>query len=92
MVFCIIAAYLMFTLSPPGNRSALWGTLILAFVVGLIVANIHRSLLQTWDLRLMMATGGAMSRFAVSAAFAFGTAAVERIGKLPESFKLPWEK
>lgn len=92
LVFCMVAAYLMFYFKPPDDKKTLWGTLALALIAGLLTANIHRSIFPAWDLRLMMASGGALSRFAVAGVFAFGTAAVERIGKIPESIKLPWEK
>lgn len=92
LVFCMIAAYVTLYTSPPKDRASLWFTLLLAVFAGILTANIHRSMVPHWDLRLMMATAGAMARYAVMSAMSFGHAFVRRAEEMPKSIKFPWEK
>lgn len=86
------ASYGAMLFTPPKDRATLWSTLFMGLVVCLLSAIAHPHLpfgLAELPLQLVMALGGAVSRWLGGMLSAFGKGAIERAGKLPGEFKLP---
>jgi hypothetical protein len=86
------ASYGAMLVTPPKDRTTLWATLFVGLVVCLATAIAHPHLpfgMAELPLQLVMAAGGALSRWLGGMVAAFGKGAVERAGKLPGEIKLP---
>lgn len=75
-----------------GNKASLWGTLFTAALICTVAAIVHSDYFPGTSLHLVMFVSGVLSRYVMLAFTKFGESAVERAGKIPGSFKFPWEK